>query len=87
MLERVIRACPDVSFDRELWAPIVQHLAEQAETAEPRDAAGCARVLAMLRAQNIDVLRDIVKEKRLDNGDPTERVEHQVYAATFDRLG
>lgn len=85
LLERTLKSCR-VEDDPEIWGPIVRALVKAAgDTRDSRGAARCASVLATLRAQNIDVLKYLDKNDRLDDGKPTESVS--VFRAEFDRRG
>ena len=87
MLHRAVKGCPDVSADAAFWGPIVEALVEGATQGDYRDRKGCAAVLATLRAQNLDILKHLDKNDRLDSDKPTENIDHRVYHATFDRQG
>lgn len=88
MLQRALRSCKRVTADPTLWGPIVEALELGAsDRDDPRGAARCAQVLATLRAQNLDVMKHLDKNDRLDDGKPTENHDHRVFTATFDRLG
>lgn len=76
----------NVHEDPKLWGPIIAALKIGAQDADdPRGAARCAAVLAQLRGQNIDVLKHLDKNDRLDDGQPTENV--RVFTLEVDRRG
>jgi len=86
MLQRAVDSCARITEDPELWGPIIQALEVGAQAVDdPRGAARCAQVLATIRSQNLDVLKHLDKNERLDDGAPTENV--RLFTATFDRQG
>lgn len=84
LLRQYLRSTAVVQ-DVDFWDPVIRRLQEIALQEDAKDASPAARVLASLRGQDIDILKHLDKNDRLDTGRPTENV--RVFVATFDKQG